>query len=147
MQLQPITNLTFDIGYVGNRGRHGVIPVPFNQASIATPTNPVNGETFSYGYQTTDTNGNPLTTEPENTYDGGNTDTRVPYIGYGINSVLYEAAAYGRTRLFLPRRGAVRQNVLFPSLVLRRPLTARVLRLHHDKQPMVQLLRRVSLAA
>ncbi len=92
MQLQPVNDLTLQIGYVGNRGRHGVIPVPFNQAGIATPANPINGETYSYGYQTVDTNGNPLVTEPANTYDGGNTDLRVPYIGYGINSVLYEAA-------------------------------------------------------
>ena len=26
-----------EIGYVGNLGRHQVIPVPFNQAQIATP--------------------------------------------------------------------------------------------------------------
>ena len=29
-----------EIGYVGNLGRHQVIPVPFNQAQIATPGNP-----------------------------------------------------------------------------------------------------------
>ena len=92
MQWQPVNSVAIDIGYVGNRGRHGVIPVPFNQPGIATAANPIHGETYSYGYQTTDTNGNYLTTEPANTYDGGNTDLRAPYLGYGINSVLYEAA-------------------------------------------------------
>ncbi len=92
VQLQPVNSVAIDIGYVGNRGRHGVIPVPFNQPGIATPNHPVNGETYSYGYQTTDTAGNNLTTEPYSTYDGGNTDLRAPYLGYGINSVLYEAA-------------------------------------------------------
>ena len=92
MQWQPRAGFVFDLGYVGNRGRHGVVPIPFNQPRIATPTNPINGETASYGYQVFDTNGNNLTTEPFNTYDGGNTDLRVPYIGYSVNSVTYKAA-------------------------------------------------------
>ncbi len=91
MQIQPVNSLTLSIGYIGNRGRHGIIPIPFNQPGIATPTNPINGESYSYGYQAVDANGNALTTEPANTYDGGNTDLRVPYLGYSINSVLYEA--------------------------------------------------------
>ena len=88
-QIDPTTSLT--LGYVGNRGRHGVIPIPFNQPGIATPSNPINGETYSYGSQAVDADGNPLTTEPYGTYDGGNTDIRAPYIGYGISSVLYQA--------------------------------------------------------
>ena len=93
MQWQPINSLVLDIGYEGNRGRHGVIPIPFNEPGIATPTSPIRGESYSYGYQAVDTTkaGNPLTTEPDNTYDGGNTDLRVPYLGYSVNSVLYEA--------------------------------------------------------
>ncbi len=90
-QWQPVNSVAIDIGYVGNRGRHGIIPIPFNQPGIATAANPIHGETSSYGYQATDTNGNPLTTEPANTYDGGNTDLRAPYPGYSINSVLYKA--------------------------------------------------------
>ena len=44
-----------EIGYVGNLGRHQVIPVPFNQAQIATPSSPTHpGGTatqyYSYGY-------------------------------------------------------------------------------------------------
>jgi hypothetical protein len=91
-QWQASSTTAVDIGFVGNRGRRGVIPVPFNQPGIATPSNPINGETYSYGYQATDAGGNALTTEPQNTYDGGNTDLRVPFIGYGINSVSYRAA-------------------------------------------------------
>ena len=91
-QWQPVNSIAIDIGYVGTRGRHGVIPIPFNQPGIATATNPIHGQTASYGYQATDASGHALTTEPANTYDGGNTDLRVPYIGYSINSVLYEAA-------------------------------------------------------
>ena len=41
IQWQPRNDLAIDIGYVGNLGRHEVIPVPFNQAQIASPTNPI----------------------------------------------------------------------------------------------------------
>ncbi len=107
MQWQPVNNTVVDIGYVGNLGRHGVVPVPFNQPQIATPAHPVHGQIYSYGEQTTDTSGNPLTTEPYYTYDGGNTDLRVPYIGYSINSVEYEAAgvsSYNALQVQLQRR-------------------------------------------
>ncbi|TCK73511.1 carboxypeptidase regulatory-like domain-containing protein [Acidipila rosea] len=107
MQWQPRNDLSIDIGYVGNRGRHGVIPIPFNQPGVATPNHPINGETYSYGYQTTDLAGNPLTTEPDSTYDGGNTDFRVPYIGYSINSVTYKAAgvsAYDALQVHVDKR-------------------------------------------
>lgn len=92
LQWQPMNDFSVDIGYVGNLGRHGVVPVPFNQPQIATPSHAVNGQAYSYGEQTFDTAGNNLTTEPYSTYDGGNTDLRVPYIGYSVNSVDYEAA-------------------------------------------------------
>lgn len=108
-QWQPINSLSVQIGYVGNRGRHGVIPIPFNQPEIATPTHPVNGQTYSYGEQATDTNGNPLTTEPYSTYDGGNTDLRVPYIGYSVNSVSYKAlgvSAYDALQVEVQKRMA-----------------------------------------
>lgn len=107
VQYQPFKTVAIDLGYVGNRGRHGVIPVPFNQPEIATSSSPVNGETYSYGQQATDTNGNALTTEPFNTYDGGNTDLRTPYLGYSINSVDYLAAgvsAYDALQLHVDKR-------------------------------------------
>ena len=40
IQWQPRNDVAVDIGYVGNVGRHQVIPVPFNQPGIATPTAP-----------------------------------------------------------------------------------------------------------
>jgi hypothetical protein len=104
IQWQPRNDLMVDIGYVGNVGRHGVIPVPFNQPTIATPTNPnpISGETSSYGYQVLNaaspvtvgknTYYNSISTEPYNTFDGGNLDLRVPYIGYSANSALFNAS-------------------------------------------------------
>ncbi|MGO4881310.1 MAG: TonB-dependent receptor domain-containing protein [Bryobacteraceae bacterium] len=89
IQYQAANNWLFDIGYVGNHGVHEVLPIPFNQPGIATAQNPINGQTSSYGGVT------PLylDTEP---YDpapeyAGNAPGRVPYIGYDMNSVSYEA--------------------------------------------------------
>lgn len=107
IQWQPRNDLALTVGYVGNRGRHGVIPVPFNQPGLASTTNPIHGETANYGYQVTDINGNPLVDEPVNTYDGGNVDLRVPYLGYSINSVSYKAAgnsAYDALQVHLEKR-------------------------------------------
>jgi hypothetical protein len=71
-------------GYVGNRSLHQVMPIPFNQPGIATPSSPINGEIYSYGW-------NILPVETLKTFDGGNTDLRTPYTGYATNSVLYKA--------------------------------------------------------
>ena len=100
MQWQPTNDMAVTVGYVGNVGRHGVIPVPFNEPGIATPTNPINGETSSYGYQVLNSASpiagtkffNSISTEPYNTDDGGNIDLRVPYVGYSPNAALYTAA-------------------------------------------------------
>lgn len=93
MQWQVRPDMALTVGYTGNHGVHQTVPLPFNQPSIATPTNPVNGQQYSYGYQVTDPNtGNPIPNEPFNTSTGGNTDLRVPYIGYSPNSVLWTAA-------------------------------------------------------
>lgn len=93
IQYQPRRDLAVDIGYVGNRGRHEVVPVPFNQAGIATPSSPILNQKYSYGYRVEDSSFNPMVlpdgTTELGTYDGGNTDLRVPYIGYGVNSVSY----------------------------------------------------------
>ena len=43
IQWQPRNDLAIDIGYVNGLGRHEIIPIPFNQARIATPTNPLCG--------------------------------------------------------------------------------------------------------
>ena len=41
IQWQPRNDLVIEIGYVGNLGRHEVVPIPFNQAQIASPTHPI----------------------------------------------------------------------------------------------------------
>ncbi len=50
LQWQPSNDLVVTLGYLGNRGVHQVLPIPFNQPEIATPTNPVNNQIYSYGY-------------------------------------------------------------------------------------------------
>jgi len=96
IQWQPRSDLAIEVGYVGNRGRHQVIPVPFNQPTIATPTNPTLAggpfaQKYSYGYNVggaTLDDGSPYLA----TYEGGNVDVRVPYIGYAAESISYVAA-------------------------------------------------------
>ena len=98
IQWQPRRDLAIDVGYVGNLGRHEVVPIPFNQAQIATPAHPIHGQQYSYGYTVLDPNtfdpialpngqGNMLAT-----VEGGNIDLRVPYIGYSAESESYTAA-------------------------------------------------------
>ena len=91
LQWQPRNDLVLTLGYSGNHSNHLLVPIPFDQPGIATASNSINGETYSYGYNPTDSMGNGLLTEPYNTYDGGNTDIRAPYLGYSTSSVLYEA--------------------------------------------------------
>ena len=55
IQWQPRSDLAIELGYVGNVGRHQVIPVPFNQPNIASPSNPAlpgsaYQQNYSYGY-------------------------------------------------------------------------------------------------
>src|SRR5580693_2081534 len=88
LQYQASNSWLFSAGYVGNHGVHDVLPIPFNQAQIATPQNPINGQIYSYGGAT------PLflNNEPISTSEfSGNAPIRVPYIGYDMNSVLYKA--------------------------------------------------------
>lgn len=99
VQWQPYSSLLVDIGYVGNHGQHLLLPIPFNQPGIATPTNPINGQIYSYGFQATDADGGfgTLLTEQAATTIGnftaadGNTALRVPFIGYNPNSDFWEA--------------------------------------------------------
>jgi hypothetical protein len=88
LQYQANNNWIFEAGYVGNHGTHLVLPVPFNQPLIATPTNVVNGQTTSYGGTT------PLFLDSEPVFTNefaGNAPIRVPYPGYDMNSVSYKA--------------------------------------------------------
>ena len=42
LQWQPANDLVLRLAYVGNHGLHELLPIPFNQARIATPSNPIN---------------------------------------------------------------------------------------------------------
>ncbi|MGA8617286.1 MAG: TonB-dependent receptor [Candidatus Sulfotelmatobacter sp.] len=116
-QWQPRRDLAIDIGYVGNLGRHEIVPLPFNQAQIASPTSPIRPGTpfeqdFTYGYSIL----NPVTFGPQTlpngqpylqTFEGGNVDLRVPYIGYSSESESYTAAgisAYNALQTHIEKR-------------------------------------------
>ncbi len=116
IQWQPRSDLLIQVGYVGNLGRHLVIPVPFNQAQIASPSHPINGQVYSYGYQIVDdtfsgialpnANGQPQGNYLNN-YEGGNIDLRVPYVGYSSESESYTAAgisAYNALQTHVEKR-------------------------------------------
>jgi hypothetical protein len=118
VQWQPRNDLAIELGYVGNLGRHQVIPVPFNQPNIASPTNPilagsptVPAQIYTYGYTVQGPAGcgpptYAVTCAPIalpsyqgkaqgnylQNYEGGNVDLRVPYIGYAAESIAYKAA-------------------------------------------------------
>jgi hypothetical protein len=107
IQWQPRNDLAIEVGYVGNVGRHQVVPLPFNQAQIATPTSPrlaggPNAQSFTYGYTVLDpttffpicVNQDPACTygPMQQNYEGGNVDLRVPYIGYSSESESFTAA-------------------------------------------------------
>ncbi|MFC5864532.1 carboxypeptidase regulatory-like domain-containing protein [Acidicapsa dinghuensis] len=122
MQWQPRPDLSFDLGYVGNRGRHSVIPIPFNEPGLATAQNPIWGETASYGWQVLNANSvatintpygyqnydyNSIAGEPWNTASGGNIDFRTPYVGYNFNSALFKTvgvSAYDALQAHLEKR-------------------------------------------
>jgi hypothetical protein len=135
IQWQPRNDLAIDIGFVNALGRHEIIPVPFNQPRIASPSNPLCGtasvcanpagsafaQSYTYGYtvQSCDTPGFdpcPLALPNVNGHnnetqqflaEGGNTDLRVPYIGYAGESELYTAAgisAYNALQVHVEKR-------------------------------------------
>jgi len=124
IQWQPRSDLMIEVAYVGNLGRHEVVPIPFNQAGIASPTHPIHGQNYTYGYTVLAPPGCNPTLNPSacaytptcnisgafgstsgcgfmglpdgnsmiQTYEGGNVDLRVPYIGYSSESESYTAA-------------------------------------------------------
>lgn len=87
LQYQPFDSWVFTVGYVGNHGDNQVLPIPFNQAGIATAGNPIHGQTSSYGF-------NIVPAESVATFEGGNSDIRVPFLGYSSNSVLYQTSGF-----------------------------------------------------
>jgi Carboxypeptidase regulatory-like domain len=120
IQWQPRNDLAIEVGYVGNLGRHGVIPVPFNQPGVASPTNIIHPgslypQEYTYGYTVQSSsscspfcpinlpNGQPM----QVTYEGGNVDLRVPYLGYSAESETYTAAgvsAYNALQTHVEKR-------------------------------------------
>ena len=100
VQYQPANSWLLSAGYVGNHGVHQVLPIPYNQPGIATASNPINGETSSYGF-------NMVPSETLHTADGGNASLRVPYLGFNANSVFYKAigvSTYNSLQLGLRKR-------------------------------------------
>jgi hypothetical protein len=116
IQWQPRNDLAIELGYVGNVGRHQVIPVPFNQPAIASPSSPalagspsVTPQIYSYGYTVGGATLDGTATGPSylQTYEGGNVDLRVPYIGYAAESIGYKAAgvdAYNALQAHIEKR-------------------------------------------
>jgi len=128
IQWQPRNDLTLEVGYVGNLGRHGVIPIPFNQAKIATPTHAIRPGTpfeqdYTYGYTVEGPAKCNVVVPPAlpncapinlpngqqflANYEGGNVDLRVPYIGYSSESESYTAAglsAYNALQMHVEKR-------------------------------------------
>ena len=84
LQWQPQNTVTMSLGYIGSHSVHQVLPIPFNQPQIATSSHVINGQSISYGF-------NEVPSETLKTFDGGNTDLRVPYLGLSDSSVFYKA--------------------------------------------------------
>jgi Carboxypeptidase regulatory-like domain/TonB dependent receptor len=124
IQWQPRNDLAIDIGYVGNLGRHEIVPIPFNQAQIASPTHPLYAGTpweqdYTYGYTIETAPGSftpinlpagpyPTSGTPyQSNFEGGNVDLRVPYLGYSSESESYTAAgisAYNALQAHVEKR-------------------------------------------
>jgi hypothetical protein len=114
LQWQPRTDLSILVGYTGNRGRHSVIPIPFNEPGIATSSHPIWGETSTYGFEVLNQNSmsdgydyDPIAVEPWNTEDGGNTDFRAPYVGFSPNAALFKTvgnSAYDALQTHVEKR-------------------------------------------
>ena len=110
LQWQPINTWVVTLGYVGNHGVHEAIPLPFNQAQIATPQHPLlaggpNQQIYSYGWQVP---GVTVENNIQTLVDGfstGNAALRVPYLGYDPNSVSYQ----GERRFKLQRPASRRE--------------------------------------
>ena len=103
LQWQPKNDVVLTMGYIGNHGVHQPIPIPFNQPGIATPSHPINGQIYSYGFQAAAFSSNPnvppdpLVTEQVQTTIGafsgsdGNTALRTPFIGFNPNADFWRA--------------------------------------------------------
>ena len=117
VQWQPRNDLAIELGYVGNLGRHQVIPVPFNQPNIASPSNPLlkggaYQQNYTYGYTVSEPDFGPALPLDDGShylanYEGGNVDLRVPYIGYAAESIDYKSSgvsAYNALQAHIEKR-------------------------------------------
>jgi hypothetical protein len=114
VQWQPANTIVVSLGYTGNSGRHSVIPIPINEPGIATPSNPIWGETATYGMDVLNQDSEdcgydycPIAVEPWNTFDAGNTDFRAPYIGYSPNAADFKTvggSAYDALQAHVEKR-------------------------------------------
>ena len=133
IQWQPRNDLAIDIGYVNALGRHEIIPIPFNQSRIASPTNPLCGPAAKCPNPSAPLHASPIRTvtpcrlpvalatmlfpklsaasawwECDGVQsEGGNVDLRVPYIGYAAESELYKArgvSAYNALQAHVEKR-------------------------------------------
>jgi hypothetical protein len=100
LQWQPVNTWVVTLGYVGNHGVHEVIPLPFNQAQIATPKHILLAggpfpQQYSYGWQVPG-----LAIEDPSLggiqtlvagFSSGNAALRAPFVGYDPNSTSYQA--------------------------------------------------------
>jgi hypothetical protein len=93
-----------------------------NEPVIATSSNPIHGETASYGFEVLNASNfvpsppgsyqaggdyAPIAAEPWNSEDGGNTDFRVPFIGFSPNAADFKAAgnsAYDALQTHIEKR-------------------------------------------
>jgi hypothetical protein len=106
LQWQPRNDLVLTLSYAGNHGVHENIPIPFNQPGIATPTNPIHGQTTTYGYNVVSSENIFSLTEG---FPSGNVDLRVPFIGFDPNSQYNVAAGmsnYHALQFHLTKRAA-----------------------------------------
>ena len=95
LQWQPRNTWVATLGYVGNHGVHEIIPLPFNQAQLASPSHHLlvggpNEQQYSYGWQVPGVAVENVQTLVAG-FATGNAALRVPYIGYDPNSTSYEA--------------------------------------------------------
>ena len=114
VQWQPTNTVAVLLGYTGNRGRHSVIPLPINEPGIATPTNPIWGETSTYGMDVLNQNSTdcgydycPISVEPWATFDAGNTDFRTPFVGFSPNAADFKTvgvSAYDALQAHVEKR-------------------------------------------
>jgi len=124
LQWQPRNDLVMTLGYVGNHGVHQPLPIPFNQPGIATPTNPINNQIYSYGYLAANGTKCDRFNDPSPTcfqlpaeevqtqlgnfpFSDGNTALRAPFVGINPNADLWTAegvSSYNALQLGLTKR-------------------------------------------